>query len=132
MTTIVRVKSKETGNVFEIDENNVNDTVDVVDRSEFELTAGTHAPDPIEFVEVRSKEGDGGIFLIDRRNVNDTVEIVDDDLPAGAPDNSWTKDQLQLYAARSGVDLGDAKNNAERLAAIQTPAPDQGADGNVG
>ena len=131
MTTIVRVKSKETGNVFEIDEENVNDTVDVVDPSEVELTPTEESPF-VEFVEVRSKDNPDAIFTIDRQNVNDTVEIVNDELPPGAPDNSWTRDQLDLYAARNGVNVAEAKTKADVLSAIQTPPSDQGGDGNVG
>lgn len=126
---IVRVRSKETGNVFEVDEINVNDTVEVVDATKVELTE-SRLGDPIEFVEVRSKDNPDAIFTIDRRNVNDTVEIVDDDLPAGAPNDSWTRAQLDLYVAREGVNVGSATTKAEILKAIQTP-PGNPPEGNA-
>ncbi|MDF2992089.1 MAG: hypothetical protein K0S37_2603 [Microbacterium sp.] len=40
------------------------------------------------------------------------------EVPAGIPDGAWTNRQLDAYAQRAGVDVGTAKNKADRLAAI--------------
>lgn len=38
--------------------------------------------------------------------------------PEGDPAESWKVDQLKAFAAADGIDLGDAKNKADILAAI--------------
>jgi hypothetical protein len=43
---------------------------------------------------------------------------VDDSIPEGDPTDKWTVAQLNGYAARESIDLGDAKTKPELLAAV--------------
>lgn len=42
------------------------------------------------------------------------------EIPEGDPSDDWKVPQIDAYAAREGIDLGDAKNKADKLAAIAT------------
>lgn len=43
----------------------------------------------------------------------------DVELPFGLPNEAWTVKQLDAYAGREGVDVSQAKNKTDRLAAIE-------------
>lgn len=43
-------------------------------------------------------------------------------VPEGEPNESWTGKQIDAYAEAKGVDLGKAKNKADKLAAIAAAA----------
>lgn len=49
---------------------------------------------------------------------DDVDERAGVDVPDGDPVVAWTKAQLVAYAAREGVELGDAKNKDDVLAVI--------------
>ena len=40
------------------------------------------------------------------------------EIPGGVPDETWTVKQIDAYAEREGIDLGDASNKAEKLSAV--------------
>lgn len=46
------------------------------------------------------------------------------DIPEGEPSEDWTVKQLDAFAERESIDLGDAKTKAEKLAALNSD-PDQ-------
>lgn len=47
------------------------------------------------------------------------------DFPEGEPSEEWTGKQLDAYAASKSVDLGAAKNKADKVAAIKAAAQAQ-------
>lgn len=54
--------------------------------------------------------------LIEAVDVSEGEDAVD--VPEGEPSEEWTGKQLDAYAAAKGVDLGSAKNKAEKVAAL--------------
>jgi len=43
-------------------------------------------------------------------------------VPEGDPSEEWTVKELEAYASEHGVDLSDAKNKADKLAAVTAAA----------
>jgi hypothetical protein len=44
-------------------------------------------------------------------------------IPDGLPDQGWKVGEIKAYAVREGIELGDAKNKGEYLAAIAAAKP---------